>query len=359
MHEQFLLVALQQARLGRGLCAPNPSVGAVAVQNGKIISQAWHQSAGKPHAEQLVLAKLPPNLQDITLYVTLEPCNHWGKTPPCVDEIVKYGVRRVVYAYADPNPIVAENNTPSLLEKHGIEVLYFQLAVVDDFYKSYRHWILSKRPYLTAKIAQTFDGKIAGPLGSRRQLTNSKCSEFTHQKRQQADIILTTARTINLDDPQLNVRLQEGTYAKPIAIIDRKGTVNPEAKVFSNNIPCHIFYDEQYSITDPLAKAEYHPVSSLNGLLDLESIVIKLGSLGYHDVWVEAGGRLFSSLHEKKLVQQTYIYLAPSALGEDSITAYHYDIFSNPHSITWETKGNNVIASLIWNETEETVCSRA
>jgi diaminohydroxyphosphoribosylaminopyrimidine deaminase/5-amino-6-(5-phosphoribosylamino)uracil reductase len=181
MHEQFLLVALEQAWLGRGFCAPNPSVGAVAVQNGKIIAQAWHQSAGKPHAEQLVLSQLPTNQNDITLYVTLEPCNHWGKTPPCVDAIIQYGIKRVVYAYSDPNPVVAANKTPHLLEQHGIEVVHHPLPVINDFYHSYRHWSTTKRPFLTAKMAQTFDGKIAGPEGERVTLSNSLCSEFTHK----------------------------------------------------------------------------------------------------------------------------------------------------------------------------------
>ncbi len=358
MHEQFLLVALQQAWRGRGLCAPNPSVGAVAVQNGKIISQAWHQSAGTPHAEQLVLAELPPNLKDITLYVTLEPCNHWGRTPPCVEQIVKYGVRRVVYAYADPNPIVATNNTPSILQQHGIDVLHVSLPKIEEFYASYHYWTSYKKPYVTAKIAQTFDGKISGPGGARVQLSNSECSVFTHQQRQMTDVILTSARTINLDDPHMNARTPEGDLAKPVAIIDRTGTVNSKAKIFTSIKRCHIFYAENCSIREPIANAEYHPVPCINGLLDLEAIISQLGRLGYHDVWVEVGGKLFTAFHKSRLVQKTHLYLVPSVLGEESLSAYHYDIFKQAHSITWKKMNNNMIASLIWHAIEEETCLR-
>ena len=103
MHEQFLLAALEQAKLGQGQCAPNPSVGAVAVQNGKIIAQAFHKGAGTPHAEQLLLAQLPPKMLGVNVYITLEPCNHWGKTPPCVQVLSDYGVERVYFAYFDPS----------------------------------------------------------------------------------------------------------------------------------------------------------------------------------------------------------------------------------------------------------------
>src|SRR3990167_7926676 len=171
MHEQFMLAALQQAWLGRGACAPNPAVGAVAVQSGRIIAQAFHSGAGYPHAEVLLLETLPQPCKDVTVYVTLEPCNHWGRTPPCVDALIERGIACVVYAYRDPNPIVALENTPQRLLDNGIDVVHWPMALIDAFYASYTHWIQTGVPWVTVKMAQTLDGKIAGPHGVRIPLS--------------------------------------------------------------------------------------------------------------------------------------------------------------------------------------------
>lgn len=349
MHEQFLLAALNQAKLGRGICAPNPSVGAVAVHKGKIIAQTWHRGAGTPHAEQLLLEQLPKNISEITLYVTLEPCNHWGKTPPCVDAIIQYGVKRVVYAYRDPNPIIIANNTPRVLNEHGVEVFHYPLPEIDDFYQSYRYWTLTNKPWVTVKLAQSLDGKIAGAKGARVQLSNALCEAFTHQKRRQCDVILTTARTINQDDPKLNVRLSGVEEAKPVAIIDSHATVNPEANVFSTAKHCHIYHSEQCVPSTIHSNSTCHAMPATKGLLDLSAVISHLGKLGYHDVWVEAGGALFSALHLAQLVNKTYIYVVPKVLGESAISAYHHaDIFNSACNVSWQTMGDNMIASLDW-----------
>ena len=351
MHKQFLLAALEQAWLGRGICAPNPSVGAVAVQYGKIIAQSWHRGVGSPHAEVLLLASLPEHCPDVTIYVTLEPCNHWGRTPPCVDAIIKHGIKQVVYAYSDPNPMVSVNNTPVLLERQGITVLHYPLPEIDAFYQSYRHWIVTKRPWVTAKIAQTFDGKIAGALGVRAFLSNSLCAEFTHKNRLHSDVILTTARTINQDDPLLNVRLSAQELAKPVAIIDRKLTLNPQAKVLDQTSHGHIYHGEKYSTANQHANCSYHPIHLDGDLLNLEAIINHLGSLGYQDVWVEAGGELFNALHKAGLVNRTYVYLVPKILGEAAIAAYHNtDIFYRSYSMTWRAMEDNMIAQFDWQE---------
>ena len=218
MHKEYLLSALEQAKLGRGLCAPNPSVGAIAVQHDKIIAKAWHPGAGLPHAEQILLTRMPPSCQDVTLYVTLEPCNHWGRTPPCVDAIIAHKIKRVVYAYADPNPVVSVNNSPKILAEHGIEVLHFPLPEIDRFYQSYHHWLLTHKPWVTVKIAQSLDGHIAGSQGVRVSISNSACSGFTHKQRKDSDVILTTSRTILQDNPLLTARLPgQEPVSKPIA----------------------------------------------------------------------------------------------------------------------------------------------
>ncbi len=349
MHKQFLLTALDQAQLGRGMCAPNPSVGAVAVQNNTIIAQAWHQGAGTPHAEQLLLGQLPKHCSDVTLYVTLEPCNHWGRTPPCVDAIIKQGIQRVVYAYRDPNPIVSSNNSPNLLREQGIDVLYYPLPEIDQFYTSYKHWTLTKKPWVTVKIAQTFDGKIAGAHGERLLLSNAKCAEFTHVQRMHADVILTTARTINQDDPLLNARVAGGERAKPLAILDERLTLKQTSQVFNTAEHCHIYHDSALDKIHDGSKCTFYRIPSTKDRLDLAAIVCHLGSSGYHDVWVEAGGELFSALHQAGLVNRTYIYLVPMTLGDAGTSAYRCDdVLKNPRAVSWQAMGDNMIAVLDW-----------
>lgn len=351
MHKQFLLAALEQAWLGRGVCTPNPSVGAVAVRNQQIIAQAYHHGAGTLHAEQLLLQNLCENGSNITLYVTLEPCNHWGRTPPCVDEIIKHNIKRVVYAYADPNPIIIANDTPSLLRAKGIEVIHYPLPEINAFYQSYHYWTKTQKPWVTAKIAQSLDGKIAGVNGERIALSNTKCAHFTHQKRLHSDVILTTARTINLDDPLLNVRLPECEQGKPVAIIDSRGRINPKAKLFNKAKHCHIYFDERYPRPDALPNCSYYAMPTIQGRIHLAAVIEHLGQLGYHDLWVEAGGALFSALHHARLVNRTYVYIVPVLLGEKAISAYYYeDIFNRNYRITWQAMDDNMVATFDWSE---------
>ncbi|KTC86467.1 riboflavin biosynthesis protein RibD [Legionella brunensis] len=344
-----MLAALEQAWLGRGTCAPNPSVGAVVVHNGEIIARAWHQGAGSPHAEQLVLEQVPEGIGDLILYVTLEPCNHWGRTPPCVSTIIRHKVTQVIYGFSDPNPVVAANNTPELLQRAGIETRYFPVPEIERFYQSYRYWTLTKKPWVTAKMAQSLDGKIAGVNGERRHLSNSACAEFTHQNRLYTDIILTTEKTISRDNPLLNVRLQDKVNSKPLAILDSQLTLGREAKIFTGAKHCHIFHNESCAVENPFPNCSYHAVPIKNGLLDLTAVLSELGRLGFHDVWVEAGGILFSALHRENLVQRTYLYLVPDILGDNTTPAFHGDsIFTQKKNVSWQVKDDNVIACFDW-----------
>lgn len=349
MHKQFLLKALEQATLGRGKCSPNPSVGAIAVKDKTIIAQACHKGAGMPHAEQLLVAQFPKNTPGVTLYVTLEPCNHWGRTPPCVDFIIEHRIEKVVYAYKDPNPTVVKNGTPSLLKEHGIEVLFYEVAEINDFYKSYQLWMTTNKPWVTAKIAQTLNGKIAPLDGKKIMLSNTKCSEFTHQQRLCADVILTTATTVNCDDPLLTARVDDREISKNIAIIDAKLELNYESQALNLATICHVFYDESLEKPQNNKNCIYHGLKIFDGKFDLSEIIGHLGRLGYHDVWVEAGGKMFSALHLAGLVNTTYIYIVPSLLDDDAINAYSStDIFTGSESISWQSMGNNMLAKIDW-----------
>jgi diaminohydroxyphosphoribosylaminopyrimidine deaminase/5-amino-6-(5-phosphoribosylamino)uracil reductase len=349
MHEKFLLAALEQAKLGRGLCAPNPSVGSVAVQNGNIIAQTCHRGAGTPHAEQILLAQIPPKLPGVSLYITLEPCNHWGKTPPCVDAIIDYGIEEVIFAYLDPNPLVAQNNSSDKLREHGIKVIHNPLMVINEFYKSYTYWMHTNKPRVTVKMAQTLDGKIGQYEGNRLMLSNSLCSRFTHEMRAASDIILTTARTIHLDNPKMNVRLNNTEQSKPVAIIDRHLCLNTKAVIFSTASHCYIYHHDIKHVV--YANSSFYPMPLKNGFMDLNTIISHLGGLGFHDIWVEAGGALFNSLHNEGLVHRTYLYIVPTSLGEKAVSAYQQTgLFNRAHTVSWYAMGDNMVACLDWQE---------
>lgn len=354
MHEKFLLAALDQAKLGRGSCAPNPSVGAVAVHNGKIIAQAWHKGVGTPHAEQLLLAQLNPKMPEVSLYITLEPCNHWGRTPPCVEAIINYGIEKVFFAFTDPNPLVIQNESVAQLQQHGIEVTHIPLAEIDAFYKSYTYWMQTGKPFVTVKIAQGFDGKIGYASGERAILSNSLCAQFTHNMRANSDVILTSAQTIKADNPSMNVRINDKEYAKPLAIIDSRLQLTPDMTVFSKASHCHIFHNPDLdNFVSESSAISYFPVDQKNGAMDLEKVICHLGQLGYHDVWVEAGGALFSSLHKQGLVNRTYVYLVPQSLSSKAVSAYQDDyIFARKHNVSWHALGDNMLACLDWLEDE-------
>lgn len=358
MHQQFLLLALEQARKGQGQCAPNPCVGAVAVQNGIIIAQAWHQGAGTPHAEQLLLAQFPPKTPGVTVYSTLEPCNHWGRTPPCVNALIEHGVEQVIFSFLDPNPVVASRNSTQLLQEQGIKVSYIPLQEIEAFYTSYRYWLGTQRPRVTVKMAQTFDGKIAGPKGARIQLSNALCGQFTQEQRAAADVILTTGKTVRLDNPKMNVRLDGKEYGKPVAILDTNLQLSGQEQIFSTAKHCHLYHcaSTERAFTE-LAKSSgdsevsFYKISQKDGTMDLSAVFAHLGSLGFHDVWVEAGGTLFSALHKQGLVHRTYLYLVPRNLGPDALSAYHQQgLLDRPHTITWQAMGDNMIACFDWQE---------
>ena len=350
MHKELMLLALAQAKLGRGLCAPNPAVGALLLEDGQMIAQAHHRGAGLPHAEQLVLEGLIPSRAARTLYVTLEPCNHWGRTPPCVDAIIAHGVQRVVYAYNDPNPKIAALNTPSLLRAKGVEVIHYPLAEIDAFYQSYAYWLRTQRPWVSVKIAQSLDAKITGADSSPLQISNQACHALTHQLRGQSDVILSTSRTLRQDNPKLTVRLPDcPDLAKPLAILDRCLEMKPGVQALDLAKKVHLFYDESVDLLEPQPDWHYLPVSAKGFNLDLNAILGHLGRMGYHDLWVEAVAKLFNELHKQSLVNRTYVYVAPKMIGHQGLSFSPEPLsFDTAQHCQWQIMADNAVLTLDW-----------
>lgn len=347
-HLHFLLKTLDIAKRRKGFCAPNPSVGAVVVKDDVILAEGCHWQAGAPHAEHMALSQLEYPLTGATLYVSLEPCCHWGKTPPCIEEIVRSGVSEVIYAFADPNPVVAEFNTKAYLETHGIRCQQIALAEIEEFYQSYHYWTLHKQPFVTVKVAQSFNGKVGVKGIAQYKLTGEALKRFTHQHRLQSDVLLTTAATIEADDPLLNVRLEESSVDKPIAIIDSELSVSLASRVFIADSKRFVFHQsERQPRQAPGKHIEYIAIDKMDEGLDLKQVLATLGAKGYHDVWVEAGGRLLSSLLKQKLVHRLILYIAPCWLPVDAIDSFvgmHAVTSSDYKTIHWQQMGQDMVA---------------
>lgn len=354
-HELYLLEALQEAKKRRGFCAPNPAVGAVLVKNNQIISRGHHYAAGSPHAEVVCLENVTKeNLQQATLYVSLEPCCHHGRTPPCTDLIIASGIKDVIYAYRDPNPKVMGKGE-ELLHQAGIQTQYFPVVAINEFYDSYYYWIKNKRPKVTAKIAMSFDAKIATAHAQPVAITNEALRVFTHQQRQQHDAILTSALTVINDNPQMNVRLAGQMQKKPVYVIDRLGRIPTSAQLFSSAEKISIFHDAKTPIK-PFGglgledRVECIPIKSEDDKLNIEQIIEEIGQRGVHDLWVEAGGKLLQSLLEKQMVHRCYIYVAAKLLGQQAHPAFHAqsDFLATAKKVQWQVFEDNVICQLDW-----------
>jgi diaminohydroxyphosphoribosylaminopyrimidine deaminase / 5-amino-6-(5-phosphoribosylamino)uracil reductase len=319
--------ALALARTHRGFCAPNPCVGAVLIQNGQIIAEGAHQGSGSPHAEAVVLTPLTlEQTQGATLYVTLQPCCHTNKkTPPCTQLIIDKKLAQVVYAFQDPNPAVG-TTSDTLLQQAGIPCIYHPLPEIDEFYASYAFWWKTERPWVTAKIALSLDGKITRRPGERTHLTGPEAGQFTHQQRQQADALLTTAHTILADDPKLNIRLNTQAQSQPLYVLDRLLKVPLSAQIFSTAKQVTLFHQSDLPSvrkTTYLQKGvRLIPILSDDKGLKLLSVLQQIGHDGHHDLWVESGARCFTQLAQTNLLQRALVYVAPICLGSSAQTAF-------------------------------------
>lgn len=349
--EHFLLQALELAKIQRGFCSPNPSVGAVVVSaTGEVLATGYHLGAGHAHAEVDALKKLNGKAPGATIYITLEPCCHWGRTPPCTNAIIDADIKHVVYGFEDPNPLVSGKSRAILKEKN-ISCEYVPLSQINEFYTSYRYWQHTHKPFVTAKIALSLDGKIAGQQGEPVQITGPELKTLTHHYRKTSDAILTTAKTIVCDDPQLNVRA-ETVIAKPVYIVDRELTLSLHQKIFSTAKSVTLFYANDVSLKKVERFIENNirciPIAANQDKLNLTAMIEQIGKDGVHDLWIEAGGTFFSECVKQNILQKMLIYVAPRWLGvgQNAFSpSFSFD-FSNK-TITWQQVGNDVVGQFV------------
>ena len=320
--EVLILETLKLAKKGMGKVSPNPMVGAVIVKNGKIISRGYHHFFGDDHAEVNALKNAKNNVKESELYVNLEPCSHFGKTPPCVNEIVKAGIKRVIIGDKDLNPVV-DGKGINYLKRHGVEVVYGVLTdKCRELNKGYYKYMRTGFPYVSVKIAQSIDGKISKKEGTETNITSAASKRIVHRLRSNYDAVLIGKNTAVIDNPSLTVRLCKGVSPKRI-ILDENLKIDSRLKILKKPLAegTIIFTTSDYNgeMREVFLKRgiKIIPVKKdKKGLIDLKDMLRKSVKNGILSIIVEGGAEIFSSFINKKLVDKIYIFTAPKIYTE-------------------------------------------
>lgn len=318
--ERFMRLAIQLARKAEGLTNPNPAVGAVVVKDGDIVGRGYHKRCGLPHAEIAALKSAGRKARGATLYVTLEPCNHFGRTPPCTDAIKDSGIKKVVIGSLDPNPITNGKGVRTL-KGCGIKVITGVLeedakALNRPFFK----FIVTGIPYVTLKMAESLDGKIATVSGDSRWISSEASRRLVHAMRGRVDAVMIGAKTVMRDDPSLLSRVS-GAKQPLRVIVDSRLRISAGARVLSDARKFPVYIAASKYIPAPeIARYEKRgarvlPLRLHRGHVDLKGLLRVLGRLGIMHVMVEGGGELAAGLIERKLVDEFLFFIAPKIVG--------------------------------------------
>lgn len=329
--EQFMKRAIELAKQGAGWTAPNPLVGAVVVKNGRVIGEGYHRKYGELHAERNALAACSEDPAGATLYVTLEPCCHYGKTPPCTEIIIEKKIAKVVIGSRDPNPKVAGKGA-RILREHGIEVVEdYMREACDALNPVFFHYITTKTPYVVLKFAMTLDGKIATRTGASKWITGEAARNHVHQLRGRYAGILAGIGTVLADDPMLNCRI-EGAH-QPLRIILDSHLRIPmgsrlvrSAKEYPLLIVCNESNRDREEGASRIKKleeagAKVWTLPEKNGHPDLNVLMQRLGEEKIDSVLIEGGGTVNEAALKAHIVHHVYAYIAPKIFGgEDAKT---------------------------------------
>ncbi|MFA5346281.1 MAG: bifunctional diaminohydroxyphosphoribosylaminopyrimidine deaminase/5-amino-6-(5-phosphoribosylamino)uracil reductase RibD [Candidatus Omnitrophota bacterium] len=318
-HEYYMDLAMRLALKGKGLVSPNPLVGSVVVKNGYIIGKGFHAKAGLAHAEVVALDEAGNAAEGATLYVTLEPCCHYGRTPPCVARIIKSGVKEVIVGMSDPNPL---NNGKGveILKQNKIKV---KVGVLEDrlrrINEAFIKYITKKVPLVTVKVAESLDGRIATRTGDSKWITSDKSRSFAHRSRSNYDAIMVGVNTVLRDNPKLDAWFSK---IQPIKIIvDSQLSIPAKANVFSGSKPVIIatlssaLGQETENRKILSAKANILDVKEKSGQVNLKDMMKKLAGMGITSILVEGGGMLIGSLFDEGLVDKIMFFISPKIIG--------------------------------------------
>lgn len=348
-HEFYMAQALQLARLGLYSTSPNPRVGCLIVKDGKIIGSGWHQKAGEPHAEVHALRMAGEQARGATAYVTLEPCSHHGRTPPCAEGLIKAGVARVVGACSDPNPLVAGRGY-QLLRAAGIDVItpcLEQQAV--EINKGFMQRMQSGLPYSRIKLAQSLDGRTAMASGESQWITGPQARADVQRLRARSCAIITGADSVLLDNPSMTVRPAETgieqearLWRQPLrVIIDGQQRLSGSERLFS------LAGDILLAVTDATAVSIERdatlgslsiwqsPVTA-HGKVDLPALLQHLGGLGMNEVLIESGAQLAGAFVQTGLINELVLYCAPALLGSNARPLLSLGLDNMSEQMRWQ-----------------------
>lgn len=322
-----MTLALRLASKGRKTASPNPMVGALVVTRGRIVGRGFHLRPGLPHAEILALRQAGRRARGATLYVTLEPCCHRNKrTPPCVPDVIRSGVRRVVIAMYDPNPSVKSRGAAAL-RRAGLSVAVgIARREAEALNEAYSHWIRTKRPYVILKAGMTLDGKIATASGEARWITCKQSRQEVHDLRSCVDAVLVGIETVLADDPALTARvgsqLNKPASAQPLRIVvDSALRIPMKAQVLSGQGKTKTIVATTASASASRRRAllrqgvEVLTLPTARGKVSLPALMRELGRRAVTSVLVEGGGEINAAMLKAKLVQHVRWYVAPALLG--------------------------------------------
>ncbi|ARC54755.1 5-amino-6-(5-phosphoribosylamino)uracil reductase [Candidatus Riesia sp. GBBU] len=325
--KKFMRRALYLAKLGRFTTTPNPSVGCVIVKNGIIISESYHRKAGEDHAEVIALKKANKEAKGSTVYVTLEPCNFYGNTPPCVDALINAKVHCVVIATIDPNPKVSGKGIKKL-DKFGIKVIYGILKKeAEEINLGFSKRMRTGLPYIQLKLASSIDGRTALSSGESKWITSYRARQDVQFFRAQASAILTTGSTVFFDDPNLNVRWKDFPekmklyYRKedirqPIRIvIDKKNQVTDKHLVTRNIGECWLIRSSEIIKN---WKGKVSQIIFRDGKINLLNLMKFFGRKKINIIFIECGPNFAASLIKEKLIDELIVYISPRILGSDA-----------------------------------------
>lgn len=318
---EFMSRALALAAEGLLTTTPNPRVGAVLVRDGEVVGEGWHRRAGEPHAEVLALAQAGERARGATAYVTLEPCSHHGRTPPCCDALIRAGVARVVAAMEDPNPRVNGQGL-GRLRAAGIEVRCGLLeAQARELNIGFVSRMSRGRPWVRLKAAASLDGRTALHNGASQWITGEAARTDGHAWRARACAILTGIGTVELDNPRLDVRLVPTTRQPLRVIVDSKLAISPQARVLADGNALIFCASEDATRLRVLRElgCEVVVLPNAAGKVELPALLDELGQRGLNELHVEAGFKLNGSLIREGCVDELLMYFAPSLLGGDAL----------------------------------------
>lgn len=335
--KRFMEMAFAEARKSKGHTLPNPAVGAVLVKKGKVIGKGGTRPAGQAHAEIVALEKAGAGAAGSTLYVTLEPCSHHGRTPPCSDAVIAAGVARVVIAIRDANPLVSGDGIRAL-QKAGVEVevdLMGETAAA--FYDGFFFRIRRGRPKIILKIAQSLDGRINAGPGEETAITGEKARLWTHALRSRVDAILIGGRTLRVDDPDLTPRLAGGPVPEAI-VLSRHGPFDPEARLFAQGRSAKTLVAGQSREGLPPWVDHFQVEANRPAKETVAALMSLFDQRGYHSVLVEGGREIWALFLNAGICDSLFILTAPKLLpgGEkwDSELGQDWGKSLNFHNLT-------------------------